>query len=158
MAPVELTDDYYAILEVSQTATPEEVRKSYQRLAKALHPDKNLNKPGATASFQLLGRAYETIKAPEKRSAYDTKWLGIRDMQARQREAEMRKTKRRQASAEAKRKKEAFEKAIRRKKSIAREERPRESKRRNAICDGDNSEATRSIRRLAADIQQLKNP
>ena len=79
-------------------------------------------------------------------------------MQARQREAEMRKTKRRQASAEAKRKKEAFEKAIRRKKSIAREERPRESKRRNAICDGDNSEATRSIRRLAADIQQLKNP
>ena len=63
MAPVELTDDYYAILEVSQTATPEEVRKSYQRLAKALHPDKNLNKPGATASFQLVSPGRDVVSS-----------------------------------------------------------------------------------------------
>jgi len=54
MAPVEITDDYYAILEVSQTANDIEMKKSYHRLAILLHPDKNQNKPNATASFQLV--------------------------------------------------------------------------------------------------------
>jgi curved DNA-binding protein CbpA len=54
MAPVEINDDYYAILEVSQTATADEINKSYRRLALLLHPDKNLKKAEATASFQLV--------------------------------------------------------------------------------------------------------
>jgi curved DNA-binding protein CbpA len=54
MAPVEITDDYYAVLEVSCTATQDIIRKNYLRLAKELHPDKNLNKPGANAAFQLV--------------------------------------------------------------------------------------------------------
>ena len=53
MAPVEVTDDYYAILEVPFTATLEDIKQSYRRLAILLHPDKNPDKPNATASFQL---------------------------------------------------------------------------------------------------------
>jgi DnaJ-domain-containing protein 1 len=51
MAPVE---DYYAILEVSQTASATDIKKSYRRLAILRHPDKNHNKPDATALFQLV--------------------------------------------------------------------------------------------------------
>jgi curved DNA-binding protein CbpA len=54
MAPVEVSDDYYAILEVPQTATVDIIKKNYHRLARLLHPDKNQNKPDATASFQLV--------------------------------------------------------------------------------------------------------
>ena len=54
MAPAEITEDYYAILEVSNTATVEVVIKSYRRLAKVLHPDKNPHKQDATASFQRV--------------------------------------------------------------------------------------------------------
>lgn len=53
MAPVEVTDDYYAILEVPFTATLDDIKQSYRRLAILLHPDKNQDKPNATASFQL---------------------------------------------------------------------------------------------------------
>ena len=55
MAPCEVKEDYYAILEVPQGATVDSVRRNYRRLAKILHPDKNPNKPGATASFQCVG-------------------------------------------------------------------------------------------------------
>lgn len=54
MAPCEVTDDYYMILEITQNATLEEVKKSYRRLALALHPDRNPDKPDATASFQCV--------------------------------------------------------------------------------------------------------
>ena len=54
MAPCEITEDYYAILEVPQNATHEVIRKSYRRLALALHPDRNLKKACATASFQRV--------------------------------------------------------------------------------------------------------
>lgn len=54
MAPVEITDDYYAILEVPQTATFDIIKKSYRRLAVSLHPDKNPKKPDATTSFQCV--------------------------------------------------------------------------------------------------------
>lgn len=54
MAPAEITEDYYAILEVSHTASSDTIRRSYRRLAVLLHPDKNPNTPNATASFQLV--------------------------------------------------------------------------------------------------------
>ena len=53
MAPVETNFDYYAILEISNTDTIEVVTKSYRRLAKIRHPDKNLQKD-STAVFQLV--------------------------------------------------------------------------------------------------------
>lgn len=52
MPTVRIMDDYYAILDVPHTATLEVITKSYRRLARTLHPDKNPNKPSATASFQ----------------------------------------------------------------------------------------------------------
>ena len=54
MAPVEVNVDFYAVLEISNTATVEVVTKSYRRLAKIRHPDKNLNND-STAVFQLVG-------------------------------------------------------------------------------------------------------
>ena len=54
MASVEFNDDYYAVLEISNNATLETVTKSYRRLAKIRHPDKNLDKNDSTAAFQLV--------------------------------------------------------------------------------------------------------
>lgn len=53
MPPTESNLDYYAILEISHTATLEVVTKSYRRLAKIRHPDKNLS-ADSTAEFQLV--------------------------------------------------------------------------------------------------------
>jgi len=52
MAP-ETTEDYYKVLEIEQTATPEQVHRSYKRLALKLHPDRN-TKNDATEAFQLV--------------------------------------------------------------------------------------------------------
>ncbi|KAA8575240.1 hypothetical protein EYC84_004428 [Monilinia fructicola] len=70
MAPVSVTEDYYMVLEVVQTATTAQVVQSYRRLALKIHPDRNTS-PNATEAFQLLGRAYETLKDEGKRRAYD---------------------------------------------------------------------------------------
>ncbi|RDW77879.1 hypothetical protein BP5796_05731 [Coleophoma crateriformis] len=79
MAPVKDTDDYYTVLEVVQTATPEQITRSYKRLALKLHPDRNA-KQDATEAFQLtlkLGRAYATLKDESKRREYDIVYPSI---------------------------------------------------------------------------------
>jgi curved DNA-binding protein CbpA len=53
MAPLRFTEDYYAILEVEQTAKLEQITQSYRRLALKFHPDRN-RKINATATFQLV--------------------------------------------------------------------------------------------------------
>lgn len=53
MVPPPITDDYYMVLEVNQTATLEFIIKSYKRLALKLHPDRN-TKQDATQAFQLV--------------------------------------------------------------------------------------------------------
>jgi len=50
MAPSPITDDYYFVLEVHQTATLEEITWSYRRIALYTHPDRNV-KDGATQAF-----------------------------------------------------------------------------------------------------------
>ncbi|PVH84043.1 DnaJ-domain-containing protein [Cadophora sp. DSE1049] len=77
MAPVKITDDYYLILEVQQTATLEAITKSYRRLALVLHPDRN-PRSNATEAFQILGRAYETLKDSSQRRSYDLLYPGIK--------------------------------------------------------------------------------
>lgn len=52
MAPVQAEVDYYAVLGIENTATPEVVTRSYRRLAIVYHPDKNLDNHGSTAAFQ----------------------------------------------------------------------------------------------------------
>ncbi|KUJ07610.1 heat shock protein DnaJ, partial [Mollisia scopiformis] len=63
-------DDYYAILQVPQSASLELIRENYKRLALKYHPDKN-NSPNATKEFQLLARAWDCLKDEGKRREYD---------------------------------------------------------------------------------------
>ena len=53
MAPSPITEDYYLILQVQQNATPEQIAKSYRRLALKLHPDRKAE-GGSTQAFQLV--------------------------------------------------------------------------------------------------------
>ena len=59
--------DHYSTLGVAKTATPDEIKKAYRKLASQHHPDKG----GDTAKFQEIEEAYRTLSDPEKRAQYD---------------------------------------------------------------------------------------
>ena len=63
--------DYYEVLAVSRTATEEEVKRSYRKLAVKYHPDKNPGDPHAEEKFKELGEAYDVLMDADKRAAYD---------------------------------------------------------------------------------------
>ncbi|MBP6299471.1 MAG: DnaJ domain-containing protein [Arenimonas sp.] len=62
--------DYYKILNVESTASDDEIKKSYRRLARKFHPDVSKEK-GAEEQFKAINEAYEVLKDKEKRSQYD---------------------------------------------------------------------------------------
>ncbi|HTY49333.1 MAG TPA: DnaJ C-terminal domain-containing protein [Steroidobacteraceae bacterium] len=62
--------DYYQILDVPRTAAAEDIKKSYRRLARKFHPDVS-KEPKAEERFKEIQEAYEVLKDPQKRSAYD---------------------------------------------------------------------------------------
>lgn len=62
--------DYYRILGVEKTAGQDEIKRAYRKLARKYHPDVN-QEVEAEARFKELGEAYEVLKDPEKRTAYD---------------------------------------------------------------------------------------
>lgn len=62
--------DYYQTLGLSRDTTQAEIKRAYQRLARKYHPDVS-EEPEAEARFKELGEAYEVLKDPEKRAAYD---------------------------------------------------------------------------------------
>ncbi len=63
--------DYYEILGVEKSATDEELKKAYRKLAKKYHPDVNPDNPEAEAKFKEAGEAYQILSNPESRAKYD---------------------------------------------------------------------------------------
>ena len=62
---------YYEILEVAQTATKKEIKKSYYRLSKQYHPDHNKGDKAAEEKFKAVGKAYSILSDDVKRKEYD---------------------------------------------------------------------------------------
>jgi molecular chaperone DnaJ len=63
--------DYYAILDVARTASDEEIKKSYRKLAMKYHPDRNNGSKEAEERFKEITEAYDVLRDPQKRAAYD---------------------------------------------------------------------------------------
>jgi molecular chaperone DnaJ len=63
--------DYYELLQVERTADPGTIKSAYRKLAMECHPDRNGGCTDAEAKFKALSEAYECLKDPQKRAAYD---------------------------------------------------------------------------------------
>eukprot|EP00322_Chrysochromulina_rotalis_P002959 CAMPEP_0115847542 /NCGR_PEP_ID=MMETSP0287-20121206/10437_1 /TAXON_ID=412157 /ORGANISM="Chrysochromulina rotalis, Strain UIO044" /LENGTH=286 /DNA_ID=CAMNT_0003301381 /DNA_START=11 /DNA_END=871 /DNA_ORIENTATION=+ len=64
-------EDLYALLGIARDASPDAIKKAYLQRARVDHPDKNPGDSSAHARFQALGRAYSTLRDPERRKVYD---------------------------------------------------------------------------------------
>lgn len=63
--------DYYELLEVERTANDATIKSSYRKLAMKFHPDKNPGCADSEARFKAISQAYDCLKDPQKRAAYD---------------------------------------------------------------------------------------
>src|SRR4026209_99949 len=68
--------DYYEILGVSKSSTPEEIKKAYRKVAIQFHPDKNPGNKEAEEKFKEATEAYEVLSDAEKRRNYDQSGRG----------------------------------------------------------------------------------
>src|SRR5262245_38219822 len=65
------TRDLYEVLELTRTASDDDIKKAYRRLARLYHPDANPNDPEAAERFKEVAQAYEVLSNPERRRQYD---------------------------------------------------------------------------------------
>ena len=72
--------DYYTIMGVARDATQDDIKRAYRRFARKYHPDVS-KEADAEVRFKELGEAYEVLKDPEKRAAYDQLGSGWREGQ-----------------------------------------------------------------------------
>lgn len=63
--------DYYEVLGISKGANADEIKKAFRTKAKELHPDRNADNPNAEAQFKEANEAYDCLKDPDKKAAYD---------------------------------------------------------------------------------------
>ena len=63
--------DYYQILNCERTASDEEIKKEYRKLAMTNHPDRNGGSKEAEEKFKEITEAYDVLRDPQKRAAYD---------------------------------------------------------------------------------------
>src|SRR6516164_1780439 len=66
-----MAKDYYKILGINKTATIDEIKKAYRKLAIKFHPDKNPNNKIAEEKFKEINEANDVLSDPEKRKKYD---------------------------------------------------------------------------------------
>jgi len=66
-----MDSDYYELLEVERSADDRTIKSSYRRLAMQCHPDRNPGSKDAEAKFKAINEAYDCLKDPRKRAAYD---------------------------------------------------------------------------------------
>lgn len=75
--------DYYKILGVDRKASPDEIKKSFRKLAMKYHPDRNKNDKAAEEKFKEINEAYEVLSDPQKRERYDQLGSSYNDWQSR---------------------------------------------------------------------------
>jgi molecular chaperone DnaJ len=66
-----MAEDYYSILGAARGASEDELKKAYRKLAMQYHPDKNQGNAEAEKKFKAINEAYDVLKDPQKRAAYD---------------------------------------------------------------------------------------
>ena len=66
-----MSQDYYELLGVSRTASADDLKKAFRKLAMQHHPDRNSGDEASEKQFKNINHAYDILKDPEKRAAYD---------------------------------------------------------------------------------------